>query len=420
MRFEYTLAYNSFNSNLRVYSFSKVSNNVYNNVFSFTKAEKSVLKSYLKKINLGNPDLSQNIHNIEDKVKSEIVISEELDETPSIDEMIRIKQTNEFGAIRFMVGLLSQAGINFELVGTCDKNERAFDPDFNGWNYLDDYIIYFPELKQYILPDNINLRLGVNASQYQGAFGLFLKPFHYGKSLSTLTYDVRQLPMDSYEQTTDSLLVNLKADLDDGLMNANIHRVFTGELASYYQSIWQLVPQENQKELMSPIFSMANQQTNISDFTLSNARPSDIGRKPLVWDVNLTANSLVEQAGNDILIKIGETIGEQAEMYQPSERKLPVVVNEVHNYYRRIVFEIPEGYNASGLEELNLNVELVNNGKISCCFTSWFELLGNKLCIYSKEYYTESGYPAARFEEFRKVINAAADFNKRTIILTKK
>jgi hypothetical protein len=203
-------------------------------------------------------------------------------------------------------------------------------------------------------------------------------------------------------------------------MNANIHRVFTGELASYYQSIWQLVPQENQKELMSPIFSMANQQTNISDFTLSNARPSDIGRKPLVWDVNLTANSLVEQAGNDILIKIGETIGEQAEMYQPSERKLPVVVNEVHNYYRRIVFEIPEGYNASGLEELNLNVELVNNGKISCCFTSWFELLGNKLCIYSKEYYTESGYPAARFEEFRKVINAAADFNKRTIILTKK
>ena len=46
-------------------------------------------------------------------------------------------------------------------------------------------------------------------------------------------------------------------------------------------------------------------------------------------------------------------------------------------------------------------------------------LSGNKLIVYSREYYTENDYPADRFESFRKVINAAADFNKKTIILTK-
>jgi hypothetical protein len=62
---------------------------------------------------------------------------------------------------------------------------------------------------------------------------------------------------------------------------------------------------------------------------------------------------------------------------------------------------------------------MMNGGKVSCCFTSWVELQGDKLVIYSKEYYSENGYPASRFEEFRKVINAAADFNKKTIILSK-
>ena len=149
-------------------------------------------------------------------------------------------------------------------------------------------------------------------------------------------------------------------------------------------------------------------------------RQSDIAVKPLKWNVDLTANSLVEQAGNDLIVKIGETIGEQSELYQETKRKLPIVVSEVHNYFRKLIFEIPEGYSVSNLSDLNMNVEMQNNGKVSCCFTSWYELSGNKLIVYSREYYTENGYPADLFESFRKVINAAADFNKKTIILSKR
>ncbi len=94
-------------------------------------------------------------------------------------------------------------------------------------------------------------------------------------------------------------------------------------------------------------------------------------------------------------------------------------MDAVHNYFRKLIFDIPAGYTISNLSDLNMKVEMLNNGKLSCCFTSWYEVSGNKLIVYSREYYTENDYPADRFEAFRKVINAAADFNKKTIILTK-
>lgn len=419
MRYEFTLAHNYYHGNLRVYSYATVCRNIYSNLYDLTKAENKALKSYLKKLNLTASDAVLNIREIENRVKAEIVISEELKATAPLDEILRLKQTNKYGATRLLVNLLNLAGIDFRIVATCDKDERAFDPDFNGWNFLDDYVIYFPGLHQYILPDNPFYRLGVNASQYQGVYGLFLRPLHYGESFHTFAWEVDRLPVDSYEQNTDSLFINLKAELEAGNLKADIHRVFTGELAASYQSFWQLLPEERRKEAMEPIFSMANQQTDITAYTLTHAAPADMGIHPLVWEVSLTARSLIEQAGNDLIVRIGETIGEQSEMYQQEARRLPVVVSEVHNYYRRIVFEIPEGYEASGLDGLNMKVEMLNEGRVSCCFSSWFELQGSRLVIYSKEYYSESGYPASRFEEFRKVINAAADFNKKTIILSK-
>ena len=63
--------------------------------------------------------------------------------------------------------------------------------------------------------------------------------------------------------------------------------------------------------------------------------------------MDLTANSLVEQAGNDLIVKIGETIGEQSELYQETKRKLPIIVDAVHNYFRKLVFDIPAGYTVS-------------------------------------------------------------------------
>jgi hypothetical protein len=419
MRYEYTLAYNGYNSVLRTYSFSKISANLFANIYELTKSEKSAVKSVIKKLKLAGLDNPQKARRIEDWVKTDIAVSEELTTTPDIVQMIKLKQTTKSGALRIMVALLNEAGINFDLVATCNKSERTFDPDFNGFNYLDDYLIYFPELNQFIQPENPSYRLGINPSAYQGCFGLFLHPISYGENLKTLAYEVKKLPADSYEKNADTMIVNLSLNMSKLNLDASIYRVFYGEWASSFQSFWGFMNEERHQDIISEIFNMGDQNTTINSYKITHENQSDIAVHPLQWNVDLTAHSLVEQAGNDLIVKIGQTIGEQSELYQETRRKLPIVVDAVHNYFRKLVFDIPAGYTVSNLADLNMKVEMQNNGKLSCCFTSWYEVSGNKLFVYSREYYTEYDYPADRFEAFRKVINAAADFNKKTIILTK-
>jgi hypothetical protein len=419
MRYEYTLAYNNYNSLLRTYSFSKISANIFGNVYELSKSEKTAVKSVIKKLKLAALDNRQKIRTIENWVKGGIAISDELTAMPDIVEMIKLKQTTKSGALRIMVALFNEAGLNFEIVATCDKNERTFDPDFNGFNFLDDYLIYFPELNELIQPENIIYRLGINPSAYQGSYGLFLHPLSYGEKQKTLTYEVRQLPTDPYEKNADTMIVKLSLNLSELNLNASIYRAFYGEWAASIQAFWGFMNEEKHQNMISEIFNMGNQNTTINSYKILHEHPSDIAVNPLRWNVELTANSLVDRAGNDLIVKIGETIGEQSELYQETMRKLPIVVGKIHNYYRKLILDIPDGYTVSNLADLTMNVEMQNNGKVSCCFTSWYEVSGNKLAVYSREYYTEKGYPADRFEAFRKVINAAADFNKKTIILSK-
>jgi hypothetical protein len=135
--------------------------------------------------------------------------------------------------------------------------------------------------------------------------------------------------------------------------------------------------------------------------------------------LDLQSKSLIEDAGEDLLIKIGETIGRQSELYQENQRMLPISVGILHDYYRKITLTIPQGFKVDNLNDLNMHVEMKTDGKTGCIFTSEATLAGNQLTIISKEYYLEPGYPASRYEEFRKVINAAADFNKKTLLLRK-
>jgi len=164
---------------------------------------------------------------------------------------------------------------------------------------------------------------------------------------------------------------------------------------------------------------MGDPNIKIQSFDLIHSNPEDIGIFPLTWNVKEASKSLIESAGEDILVKIGESIGEQSQLYQTEVRRLPVAINVLHGYYRHIVLQIPAGYHIGDISSLNMNVAMMNNGKISCFFKSSAVLEGNLLTIISEEDYTETYYPKERFEEYRSVINASADFNKRTVLLTK-
>ena len=152
---------------------------------------------------------------------------------------------------------------------------------------------------------------------------------------------------------------------------------------------------------------------------MKNDQPNDVGFRPIQFDVTLKARDLIDYAGNDLLVHIGEAIGKQSELYQEHSRKLPIHIGILHNYYRRIEFKIPLGYKVVNMENLDMNVSMKKADKISCTFTSHAQISGDLLIIISNEYYTDESYPVDRYNEFRDVINASADFNKRSILLKK-
>jgi len=123
----------------------------------------------------------------------------------------------------------------------------------------------------------------------------------------------------------------------------------------------------------------------------------------------------LDKAGKNYLFRIGKLIGPQVEMYQEKKRQSPVELEFPHQYKRKIEVEIPNGYEVKGLESLDFSIKPDR----SMGFTSTYSMRGNRLVVEVTEYYKEVRYPLEKFEDFRKVINAAADFNKIVLVLEK-
>ncbi|MEM9023123.1 MAG: hypothetical protein AAGB22_05245, partial [Bacteroidota bacterium] len=140
---------------------------------------------------------------------------------------------------------------------------------------------------------------------------------------------------------------------------------------------------------------------------------------PLELRGTMKVNSLIERAGNDFLFKIGNVIGAQVEMYQEDERQNAVELDYPHKYLREITLLVPEGYELDGLDNLNMDIEYGDGREQTMGFKSTYEFQKGKLYVRVEEYYKRVNYPIGQFEEFRKVINAAADFNKIVLVLRK-
>jgi hypothetical protein len=141
--------------------------------------------------------------------------------------------------------------------------------------------------------------------------------------------------------------------------------------------------------------------------------------KPLVTTGEVIGSSLIEKTGKDVIFMIGDLIGPQTELYQEKERKTPIDVFIAHNLNRTIKLQIPAGYKLSGQDAIKMNIHFDFGGKDSYGFISDYTLADNVLTISIREYYYAVQLPKSEFENFRKVINASADFNKVNIVLEK-
>ncbi len=221
-----------------------------------------------------------------------------------------------------------------------------------------------------------------------------------------------------YDKTCDEILVNVNFDEDDiTKTNVDIDRSTNGYNAMYIQPYMHLFDEKTKTELIDMHVKYLNEDIEIITKMVFNDNAEAFGVEPFRVVAEVVSDAFVEKAGNKYLFKVGELIGPQMEMYHDKKRIQPVEAPFTRNYHREIVFTIPDGYSINNLDEINIYNDYKKDDEVIFKFASSYKVDGSKVTITVDEFYKIIEVAPEIFEDYRTVINSAADFNKVTLIL---
>lgn len=419
-RAEIKLAKNTTNSNNRLYTWNDAGGQIYKMFHAKEKSDDKEIEKLIKKQSFGQGNQEEQVNKIERFMKSTIAVQQNQEEE-SIKSMLTRRYASTNQVIRAYVQLFEALNIPYEIVVTCDRMNAPFDPDFDTWNYLDEYLFYFPFSKKYLDPTNPIFRYGMIPAEYTGNHGLFVKNLKVGDVVSGVA-SVKFIDPLPASMHNDDMLANISLSADLSKTTIQLERSMTGYGDNNIRAIYYYSNEEDRKKLVEGfVQSEGGEGAEVSNIKVSNFDlNSDEYNKPFIITAQIESGSLLEQAGSTVLFRIGQVIGQQVEMYQDHARQNPIDQEFCHSYNRILNFKIPDGYSVKGLEKLNIDITTKDGDSPVMGFVSSYKLEGSQLSITVKEYYNKTHLPASSYDAFRKVINAAADFNKIKLILEKK
>lgn len=420
---QYKLSYNkSNNEKVRIFTWNQLAQNVYERNAVFNEKETKAVAGFLKNAKLQGNTTEEKISGLENYIKSTINFNEEPfgDEGQKLENIIKNKVADFSGITRLFAASLQQSGVPFQFVYPNRRDEIPKDEKLENYRLIEQPVFYFPDTKQFMDATNLGYRYPYLDPYNAGTRGLFVKTTVLGGTTSVYaSFDT--IPMPVWQATKHNLeaMVKLNENLDSVLLYSK--HIFSGYAAAVYRSVFNFVPAAQLKEVTDEILKSASSDARVVDHKLSNTSfPDGLVNKDLLVEGNLVSADLVEQAGKRILLKIGNVIGPQVEMYQEKERRLPFTIEYPHVLDRKVELLIPDGYFVKNPDDINIKLTGEESGKDDMGFISSYTLEGNKLIITIHEYYKEINYAKSRVENYRKVINAAADFNKVVLVIEKK
>jgi hypothetical protein len=420
---QYKLSYNkNGNEKVRIFTWNQLAQNVYDRNAVFNEKETKAVAGFLKNAKLTGNTTEEKIAGLESYIKGTINFNEEAfgDEGQKLENILKNKVADFSGIIRLFSASFQQMGIPFIFVYPNRRDEIPKDEKLENYRLIEQPVFYFPDTKQFMEATSLGYRYPFLEPYNAGTRGLFVKTTVLGGTTSVYaSFDT--IPMLNWQNTKHNLeaTVKLNENLDSVLLYAK--HIFSGYVAAVYRSVINFVPAAQLKEVTDDILKSASKDARVADNKLTNTSFADgLVNKELLVEGNLVSADLVEQAGKRILLKIGNVIGPQVEMYQEKERRLPFVIEYPHVLDRKVTLLIPEGYFVKNPDDINIKLTGDESGKDDMGFISSYTIEGNKLVITIHEYYKEINYAKSRAENYRKVINASADFNKVVLVIEKK
>ena len=406
--------------NKMLLSFLKSSQHIGKNS-ELPKKTQNALKKFIRDLKIEDTnDIDTKIKRIENYIKTNIYAVEySNDKLSDLDNVLEEKVASSTGIIKLYIALFNQLGIKHDMVFTCSKEFMRFDKEFEANIFLQDILLYFPKTKKYLAPNEGESRYGFPPGYFTDNYGLFIKQVTVGDFVSAVGKISKIKPVKA-EETIDKLEIDVKFDSEDlSTINVDLKKYMSGYYGMYLHPFMGIIKPDKKEEIVESYAKNLNDNIEISSTSIDNVDPELFGSKPLIFNMKFSSEAFMEKAGNKYLFKVGDLIGPQMELYQENERKLPLENEFQRRYERTITVQIPEGYSIANLEDINIDNEYKDNGKTLLSFISNYTLEGNILTITADEFYKLNTVPVVHYEEYRRVINSAADFNKIMLVLTK-
>jgi len=421
MRVDYKLSYNTSQGDSRLFTWSDAAARIYSNIYEIDKEELKEVEGFVKSLKLNqHKSIEEKIIHIENHIKSTFSLQKGYTiDYVNLVSVINNKYASERGLVRLFSAIFKNAEIKHELVLTSDRSNTIFDREFDSWNYLVNYLLYIPEEDKYLSPDRLEYRYGMVPYNYTHNYGLFVGSVTIGDFESGVG-EVRFISPLSYDQTFDNLKIDIAFNETMDAVDLNIVREMGGYSAVFIQPFYSYLPNDKRIEVIENYIKLSASDAQFTDLKIENGE-SNLSplKSPFIIKSKLRSSALIEKAGPKYLLKLGDVIGPQVEMYQEGERKNPIQNDFNRLYDRTIKFTIPNGYQVKNLDDIKMEVHHIKNEDKVFLFQSDYTVDGNLVTVQIDEWYKEIDCEIEYFEEFRKVINAAADFNKVTLVIEK-
>ena len=416
--FRYKLDQNLFNGAKNLNNFKEYATTTYERINPvLDKKQEKAIATFCSSIP-ESKDLQEQIWNIENKIKKTIIYDKYIDSKPTLGDVISTKQANSLDIIKLYTAVFKHFKIEQNIVFTSNRYKIPFDKDFESHENLSEFLFYFPGIKKYLTPTEIEYRLPLFPNYLGNNNGLFIKEKVFaGVSMGIGEVNFIEIPGTEITHDYMDITVDFTKDIENPLVTSNM--TYGGYSGLNFQPIKDFVSADQYKTMLKNISENYTLQGEYKTLTTENDGTEFIGKKPYKLNLTFDGKEMIQKAGENYLFSVGQTIGRQMELYQKDKRILPIEIHYPHYYTRKIKIILPDGATIKNLDKFVMDFKTDLNGKTEAAFTSNYTQNKNEITVENTEFYNLINYPLTSFEQYKAVINAAADFNKIVVIVAK-
>lgn len=385
----------------------------------FTEYTKSGAKALLKKLDIKNLPLDKKVEKIDAYIKENFGFSPAHEPVNwYIDINAGKAELKAYNIFRLYGYLLSKAKIPYQVVTSVNRFYGDIHKEFYVYPLPHEWMYYIPATKKFISPYDRYKAYGSPIYEIQGTNCLAYQP---KKGKNGITFMKAPIMPTNYTINETECTLTLNEDLSAAMLEKSV--ASTGYIGQFDRMAYLYNEENPDKEKFEEYVKsrlLAEIECKLIEHSFANTDyANNYTNNPMIVKGKLEiTESMIENAGNMLIVNLGKVIGKQAELYQEDERYSDVEYEYAMAYKHKITFIIPDGYKVENTNELAKSVKPTFKGGESCWFISTVEVIDNKVIVTIDESYNSLTYKKENYQEYRSVINASSDFYKASIVLS--